>query len=102
MNTLIAVGTGAAFAYSVAVTLAAGWFSAHGIEPHVYFEPVVVIIALILLGNLLEARARSRPRRLCASWPDFARPPRESCEGRRERDSDRRPARRRRSARPPR
>ena len=63
MNTLIAVGTGAAFAYSVAVTLAAEWFAAHGVEPHVYFEPVVFIIALILLGNLLEAEARAARRR---------------------------------------
>ena len=60
MNTLIAVGTGAAFIYSVAATAAAGWLSARGVEPHVYFEPVVVIITLILLGNLLEARARSQ------------------------------------------
>jgi Cu+-exporting ATPase len=60
MNTLIAVGTGTAFLYSLAVTLADDWFAAHGIEPHVYYEAVVWIIALILLGNLLEARAKSR------------------------------------------
>jgi P-type Cu+ transporter len=60
MNTLIAVGTGTAFIYSVAVTLADDWFSARGVEPHVYYEAVVWIIALILLGNLLEARAKSR------------------------------------------
>jgi Cu+-exporting ATPase len=60
MNTLIAVGTGAAFFYSLAVTVAGGWLSQHGIEPQVYYEPVVWIIALILFGNLLEARAKSR------------------------------------------
>ena len=59
MNTLIAIGTGSAFAYSLVVTLAAGWFATHGVEPHVYYEAVTTIIALILLGNLLEARARS-------------------------------------------
>src|SRR5262249_21973210 len=77
MNTLIAVGTGAAFVYSVVVTGAAGWFASHGIEPHVYFEAVVVIIALILLGNLLEARARSRTsaavRKLAGLRPAAAR-----------------------------
>src|SRR5262249_54647086 len=77
MNTLIAVGTGAAFVYSVVVTLAPQWFAAHGVEPHVYFEAVVVIIALILLGNLLEARARSRTsaavRKLAGLRPATAR-----------------------------
>ncbi|MEP7325062.1 MAG: heavy metal translocating P-type ATPase, partial [Gemmatimonadota bacterium] len=60
MNTLIAVGTGAAFLSSAGVTLAADWFTTHGIPPHVYFEAVVWIIALILLGNHLEARARGK------------------------------------------
>jgi Cu+-exporting ATPase len=77
MNTLIAVGTGTAFVYSIAVTLAAGWFATHGVEPLVYFEAVVVIIALILLGNLLEARARSRTsaavRKLAGLRPATAR-----------------------------
>jgi Cu+-exporting ATPase len=77
MNTLIAVGTGAAFLYSLAVTVGADWFIARGIEPHVYYEAVVWIIALILLGNLLEARARSRTagaiRRLIGLRPLTAR-----------------------------
>ncbi|HEU5041778.1 MAG TPA: heavy metal translocating P-type ATPase, partial [Gemmatimonadales bacterium] len=60
MNTLIAVGTGAAFLYSLAVTAAADWFATRGVEPHVYYEAVVWIIALILLGNLREARAKGR------------------------------------------
>lgn len=60
MNTLIAVGTGAAFLFSAAVTLAGDWFAARGIEPHVYYEAVTWIIALILLGNLLEAGAKGR------------------------------------------
>jgi P-type Cu+ transporter len=77
MNTLIAVGTGAAFLFSLAVTLADDWFLAHGVAPQVYYEAVVWIIALILLGNLLEARAKARTwgalRRLIALRPATAR-----------------------------
>ena len=84
MNTLIAVGTGAAFVYSVGVTLADDWFLARGIEPHVYYEAVVWIIALILLGNLLEARAKSRTsgaiRRLAGLRPRTARIARDGVE----------------------
>jgi P-type Cu+ transporter len=60
MNTLIAVGTGAAFLFSVAATVGSDWLLRHGIAPQVYYEPVAWIVALILLGNLLEARARGR------------------------------------------
>jgi Cu+-exporting ATPase len=60
MNTLIALGTGAALVFSIAMTLADDWFVAHGVAPQVYYEAVVWIIALILLGNLLEARAKAR------------------------------------------
>ncbi|HET7024333.1 MAG TPA: heavy metal translocating P-type ATPase [Gemmatimonadales bacterium] len=60
MNTLIAVGTGAAFLWSLAATMGAGWLRSHGLAPDVYYEAVVWIIALILLGNLLDARARGR------------------------------------------
>jgi len=60
MNTLVAVGTGAAFLYSLAATFAPGWFLAHGMTPDVYYEAVVFIVALILLGNLFEARAKRR------------------------------------------
>jgi Cu+-exporting ATPase len=59
MNTLIALGTGAAFLYSLVATLADDWLLRHGVEPQVYYEAVVWIIALILLGNLLEARAKA-------------------------------------------
>ncbi|HEX2078043.1 MAG TPA: heavy metal translocating P-type ATPase [Longimicrobium sp.] len=58
MNTLIALGTGAAFAYSVAATVAPGFFLARGVQPDVYYEAVVFIIALILTGNAMEARAK--------------------------------------------
>ena len=62
MNTLIAVGTGAAFSSARPSTLFDDWFAARGVEPHVYFETVAWIIALVLLGNLLEARAKGRTR----------------------------------------
>ena len=63
MFTLIALGVGAAFAYSVVATLAPGLFPDSfrmmG-EVAVYFEPAAVIIVLVLLGQVLELRARSR------------------------------------------
>jgi Cu+-exporting ATPase len=58
MNTLVAVGTGTAFLYSVAATLVPGFFLRHGVAPDVYYEAVIIIIALVLTGNMLEARAR--------------------------------------------
>ncbi|MEY4609644.1 MAG: hypothetical protein RL625_1861 [Gemmatimonadota bacterium] len=58
MNTLVALGTGAAFLYSVAATLAPSLFTSRGIPAEVYFEAVVLIIAFILTGNAFEARAK--------------------------------------------
>jgi Cu+-exporting ATPase len=60
MNTLIALGTGAAFVYSVVATVAPGVFTRAGLHPDVYYEAVSAIIALILLGRLFEARAKGR------------------------------------------
>ena len=60
MDTLIAVGTGAAFGYSLAATLIPGWFRQHGIMPEVYYDTTATIIALILLGKVLESRAKSK------------------------------------------
>ncbi len=61
MNTLIALGTSAAYGYSVGVTFLPGLFTVgHDLHPHVYYETSVVIITLILLGRLLEARARGQ------------------------------------------
>jgi Cu+-exporting ATPase len=60
MNTLVAVGTGAAFLYSVLATVAPGFFLARGVAPDVYYEAVIIIIALILAGNALEARAKKQ------------------------------------------
>ena len=58
MNTLVAIGTSAAFAYSTAVTFFASRFPPGTAE--VYFETAAVIIALILLGRMLEARAKGQ------------------------------------------
>jgi Cu+-exporting ATPase len=60
MNTLIAVGTSAAYLYSVAAVLAPEFFAATGQTPAVYFDTSASIITLILFGRLLEARARGR------------------------------------------
>jgi Cu+-exporting ATPase len=77
MNTLIAVGTGAAYLYSVPATLAPRFFESRGVPADVYYEAVILIIALILLGNALEARARRRTsaalRALTRLQPDTAR-----------------------------
>jgi Cu+-exporting ATPase len=60
MNTLIAVGTSAAYFYSVAAVLFPTFFEAGGREASVYFDTAVIIIALILLGRFLEARAKGQ------------------------------------------
>ncbi len=58
MDTLVALGTGAAWAYSTVVALAPGLFPAG--TAGMYFEVAVIVIALILLGQALEMRAKSR------------------------------------------
>jgi Cu+-exporting ATPase len=77
MNTLIAVGTGAAFLYSLMATFAPGFFTSRGLTPDVYYEAVIAIIALILLGNAFEARAKRQTstalRSLIALQPKTAR-----------------------------
>jgi Cu+-exporting ATPase len=60
MNTLIAVGTSAAYLYSVLAIFFPGIFSAQGLAAEVYFDTAGAIIVLILMGRLLEARARGR------------------------------------------
>jgi len=76
MNTLIAMGTGAAFLDSLAVTLRGGH--------EVYYEAAAVIITLILLGRVLEARARGKAseaiRRLRDLQPKAARVMRDGAE----------------------
>src|SRR5438105_2009077 len=77
MNTLIAVGTGAAYLYSLVATVAPNVFSNRGLTPDLYYEAVVFIIALVLSGNWLEARAKRRTsaalRGLVALQPKTAR-----------------------------
>jgi Cu+-exporting ATPase len=60
MNTLVAMGTGVAFAYSAFVTLWPGVAERAGLPLHVYFETSLVIIALILMGRWMELRAKRR------------------------------------------
>ena len=60
MNTLIAVGTSAAYLYSVAATLFPSLFESGGLKPEVFFDTSAMIIVLILLGRLLEARAKGQ------------------------------------------
>lgn len=58
MNTLVAVGTGSAFLFSLLATVAPDMFLSRGLSPEVYYEAVIMIIALILTGNTLESRAK--------------------------------------------
>jgi len=60
MNTLIALGTGAAFLFSAAATFAPGLFHAAGLPADVYYEAVAWILALVLLGKVFEAKAMGR------------------------------------------
>ena len=60
MNTLIAVGTSAAYFYSMVAVLAPGLFSAAGMGLGLYFDTSSMIIALILLGRFLESRAKGQ------------------------------------------
>ncbi len=77
MNTLIAIGTGSAYVYSLAATVAPAAFMSHGVAPALYYEAVIIIIALILIGNALEARAKGETagaiRRLIDLQPRTAR-----------------------------
>lgn len=77
MNTLIAVGTGAAFVYSLAATVYPDLFVSVGQRPEVYYEVATVIITLILTGRMLEAKAKGKTsqaiQRLIGLQPKAAR-----------------------------
>jgi Cu+-exporting ATPase len=60
MNTLIAVGTSAAYFYSVVAVLFPSVLTVNGTEPNLYFDTSALIIAFILLGRFLEARAKGQ------------------------------------------
>jgi len=91
MSTLVAIGSGTAFAFSTLATISPGLFEAHGMPADVYFESVSWIIGLVLLGNALEGRARTRTssaiRALVGLAPRTARVVRDPKAGRRRRRS---------------
>ncbi len=60
MDTLVAVGTTAAWAYSVAVTINPAWVHEAGLHPETYFDSSAIVLGLVLLGRWLEARAKTR------------------------------------------
>ncbi|WP_143959596.1 heavy metal translocating P-type ATPase [Litoribacter populi] len=59
MDTLVALSTGIAYIYSTFNTFFPQWLLSRGLEPHVYFEAAAIIIFFILLGRLLESRAKA-------------------------------------------
>ena len=77
MHTLIVLGTSVAYFYSVAATVSPGFFTSRGFPAQVYFDTAAIIIALILLGRYLEARARGQTseaiRKLIELQPRTAR-----------------------------
>jgi len=77
MNTLIAVGTSVAYAYSVFATFFPSALKTFGSEVLVYYDTSAMIIALVLMGRLLEARAKGRAsdaiKKLIGLQPKFAR-----------------------------
>ncbi|MFQ5993264.1 MAG: heavy metal translocating P-type ATPase, partial [Nitrospiraceae bacterium] len=77
MNTLIALGTSAAYLYSLAAVVTPGLFTAGGLAPAVYFDTSAAIITLILFGRVMETRAKGRAsaaiRQLAGMQPKRAR-----------------------------
>jgi P-type Cu+ transporter len=77
MNSLVAVGTGAAFVYSLFATGWPSFFTSSGLAPNVYYEAVMIIVALVLAGRAMEARAKRQTaaalRQLVALQPTTAR-----------------------------
>lgn len=76
MFTLIALGVGAAFLYSLVATISPDLFPAnghaHGAMPPVYYEAAGVVVALVLLGQVLELRARAATGRAVRALIDLA------------------------------
>lgn len=62
MNTLVAIGAGAAWTYSTVALVGPGLFphASHGQLPHLYFEAAAAVLTFVLLGKMLETRARKR------------------------------------------
>ncbi|MFB3926839.1 MAG: HAD-IC family P-type ATPase, partial [Syntrophales bacterium] len=84
MNTLVAVGVLSAYLYSAAATFFPSFFFGAGIHPHAYYDGAAVITTFIILGRLLEAKARGRTstaiKRLLGLKPRTARVIREDQE----------------------
>ena len=84
MNTLVAVGTGTAYLFSGIVTLFPRWLPIDNPMDHIYFDTAATIVTLILLGRMLEARAKSRTtdaiKKLIGLQPKTARVIREGME----------------------
>jgi Cu+-exporting ATPase len=84
MNTLVAIGTGAAFLYSAAVTIAPGFFESRGLGTDIYYEAAILILAFVVSGRALEARAKRQTttalRKLIALQPPTARVSRDGVE----------------------
>ena len=60
MNTLVAVGTGSAYLYSAIIVLFPRWLSVADASGHIYFDTAAAIITLILMGRLLESKAKRK------------------------------------------
>ena len=60
MNTLVAVGALSAYLYSAAATFFPHFFMTAGVMPHVYYDGAAMIVTLILVGRLLEAKAKGQ------------------------------------------
>jgi Cu+-exporting ATPase len=71
MDTLVALGTGAAWLYSMSVNLWPQWFPMEA--RHLYYEASAMIIGLINLGHMLEARARQRSSKALEKLLDLTR-----------------------------
>ena len=76
MNSLVAIGTSAAVLQSLVATFFPGFLHAHGVAPDIYYEAATSIVAFVLLGRALEARARVRAteaiRKLASLAPEIA------------------------------
>ncbi len=77
MDTLVALSTGTAFAYSAIATVMPDFLIRYGIEPHIYFESAAIIASFILLGKLLEENAQQKTgsaiKKLIGLLPSLAR-----------------------------
>ena len=76
MNALVALGTGAAFLYSLAVTIDPGFFESRSVAPDVYYEAAILILAFVTAGRAMEERAKRQTagalRKLIGLQPSIA------------------------------